>query len=47
MQKNSRQAKNLQIVWSWGFHHTGLYEYGVLDQANVQADRGAGVCGEG
>ena len=21
----------------------GLYEYGVLDQANVQADRGAGV----
>lgn len=24
MQKNSRQAKNLQIVWSWGFHHTGI-----------------------
>lgn len=23
----------------------GLYEYGVLDQSHVQADRGAGVCG--
>lgn len=25
----------------------GLYEYGVLDQSHVQADRGAGVCGSG
>lgn len=25
----------------------GLYEYGVLDQSHVQADRGAGVCGVG